>query len=1257
MNIPDFNLALNIRGVPDEGDLKFEYGALQNKKEKDKNSLTDLNISADAANINIDSPVEMMIEEAYDGSANIIINDKVNPVKLVNSRFYITENNKYKVGDREGNIDTNIYSEDNFITETSLVKSVQSIIGVDFLGVFDGGQMPVGNYTFYFKLSDADGNESDFIAESGRVVCYIGNINQPKFIRGGQFNENSGKSIKFTLKNLDIAYNYISVYYTRSTGDEKDNIISAKRITDKFKITGLYTTITITGYEIHEEISVEDINIHYAEFNSTRTVTNCQNMTFSGNTKNDYSLFKILKTWSLAITPQLVQDESIGNLNHRYDERLNFKDGYEYYNASNIYYKLGYWNNEIYRFGIVYIMNDYTLSPVFNIMGIKELTENINASTFSFNTISEINAIKILDDYSIEGHADWNAKGVIKINYGNNIYNTNKICPIAIKFNFPKILFDNEVFNLSTATKGFFIVRQKRIPTILAQGVAIGTTKKGNLPVIPISNDKYIIESFLNQDGAKKPRLGSSIFTLNNTDVIKNALICPEADLRTELFNSFFDSSEYVLQETRQQPENNYFQQNDKLQYYLESPTKIENLTWNLISAELLLIEPGIETINNNIYSFSSRAGEESMPYKTVDVYYGDFADPSNQISDLVRYNNSVSKIRGEFNTYIGSNKKLKAGYYYDIYQKGYSFEKNWKEYFKLRMNDPGPYFPISDRTGWNIIKNNSTVNSDIYSTNSLYRGDCYICTYTHRMNWNFIDSDLPTNTRIVDLYTWYKNYRVKLETTVVCENDGDKGQTQLTYKKLLPLFTYKSDFMVKLFANDEDDPRVKNYSIISADSKAYKKYAQYNGEFGYDKINKTDVNSVGLGTWITFKICSNVNLSLRDVDLSRPQEEAIHKTKRSFYPLKAMNKNNKLPESRILNSGISKTSGDKYYFDLGDIPFIKTSFTTRIYYSNILQQASFINGNRIFLSKNYVDYSLEYGGLVKLVEWYGALVAVMEHGILYIPVNERALVKNEIGDNVYINTDKVLPSNPRVVSNMYGSVFEDSIVKTSRYIYGIDTTAKKIWRTDGTKIELISDLKIQKYLNDHIKLYETDTINNIEYNSIKTHYNAFKSDVLFVFNYRGNSWHFCWNELLNKWVTRYSWFPEFSENINNIFYTFANTKIHKNANNYIYKHGAAGTIEEQGNIQPTYWYKEQHAFELEFIVAELPSTQKIFNNLKIVSNNVQPESFIFEIIGDGYEWGILKDDIVTQINGEQTTPIEQESPLAAFGEPFNAIF
>jgi len=68
-----------------------------------------------------------------------------------------------------------------------------------------------------------------------------------------------------------------------------------------------------------------------------------------------------------------------------------------------------------------------------------------------------------------------------------------------------------------------------------------------------------------------------------------------------------------------------------------------------------------------------------------------------------------------------------------------------------------------------------------------------------------------------------------------------------------------------------------------------------------------------------------------------------------------------------------------------------------------------------------------------------------MEHGILMIPVNERAMMANATGDNVYINTDNVLPKNPRVISNTFGSTWHDSVIKTPRFIYGIDTIAKKI--------------------------------------------------------------------------------------------------------------------------------------------------------------------------------------------------------------------
>ena len=65
----------------------------------------------------------------------------------------------------------------------------------------------------------------------------------------------------------------------------------------------------------------------------------------------------------------------------------------------------------------------------------------------------------------------------------------------------------------------------------------------------------------------------------------------------------------------------------------------------------------------------------------------------------------------------------------------------------------------------------------------------------------------------------------------------------------------------------------------------------------------------------------------------------------------------------------------------------------------------------------------------------------------------------------------KVLPSNPVIISESFGSLWSESIIKTSRYIYGIDPVAKKIWRTNGKNFELISDLKIQKFLNDNLNI------------------------------------------------------------------------------------------------------------------------------------------------------------------------------------------
>ena len=36
------------------------------------------------------------------------------------------------------------------------------------------------------------------------------------------------------------------------------------------------------------------------------------------------------------------------------------------------------------------------------------------------------------------------------------------------------------------------------------------------------------------------------------------------------------------------------------------------------------------------------------------------------------------------------------------------------------------------------------------------------------------------------------------------------------------------------------------------------------------------------------------------------------------------------------------------------------------------------------------------------------------------------------------------------MLSDIYGSQWQESIIRTTKYIYGVDTVAKKIWRTNG---------------------------------------------------------------------------------------------------------------------------------------------------------------------------------------------------------------
>lgn len=48
--------------------------------------------------------------------------------------------------------------------------------------------------------------------------------------------------------------------------------------------------------------------------------------------------------------------------------------------------------------------------------------------------------------------------------------------------------------------------------------------------------------------------------------------------------------------------------------------------------------------------------------------------------------------------------------------------------------------------------------------------------------------------------------------------------------------------------------------------------------------------------------------------------------------------------------------------------------------------------------------------------------------------------------------------------------------------------------------VELISDQRISRFLNDHIELKELDKYETIGLRNVVSHYNAYKGDIMFTF-------------------------------------------------------------------------------------------------------------------------------------------------------------
>lgn len=471
--------------------------------------------------------------------------------------------------------------------------------------------------------------------------------------------------------------------------------------------------------------------------------------------------------------------------------------------------------------------------------------------------------------------------------------------------------------------------------------------------------------------------------------------------------------------------------------------------------------------------------------------------------------------------------------------------DAGWKQ---TLLNNNNPYFAITNR-----FKLEDTTSETLISA---YRGDCFTNTVTIRLNRNFIDPTFPANDDIVDPNTWADNY---------------KGLNKMSDKE-----------------PDKIDDEKGSWT----------------------NINLGDINTVPLGLWITFKCLSNYNLGLRSLDYSDIGMIGKLGSPSSFYPLSGINarSGNKMPESQLLNEGYSITLPRKSYSKWIPTPYENWNFENRIAFSNIASTKMFTNGFRVFQGLAYQDVDKQFGQIVKLFPYAQNLLCVFEHGLAIVPINEKALLSTQEGLSIHLYGAGVLQEQVSVISPDYGSTWMESLIKTPDAYYGVDTSAKKIWKFNNTEgFQCISDFKIQSFLNENLNIDWDDKF-FMGATNVRTHYNNFKGDVIFTFYNENDAYSLCYNERMKMWVSRYTWMPLLSANIDNQFYSFDRSIVEKYTK--LYKQ----TTKESGIIciDPL-WRRNQETKE------------------------IIPIKFKYK--------GLLEKDIILKINS-----------LTINGEPYNAV-
>jgi hypothetical protein len=207
----------------------------------------------------------------------------------------------------------------------------------------------------------------------------------------------SGKALSWSITNVNTDYSYIRPAVIRRM-DGQDLVFGLSDVPVQNLITTGRNSITFTGLEDYKGLSVNDIIIDNASYDTAKTINQLDGTLYLGNVRGSKDLgyqkyANFIK--SHAVVKEFPnfdpREYTLDVLENGYIETSPFgdpetiADGYRH--AENIYKYKGYQRDEVYGFYIAFILNDGTESYAYHIPGREQLKIQNNDGN---NTVGEV---------------------------------------------------------------------------------------------------------------------------------------------------------------------------------------------------------------------------------------------------------------------------------------------------------------------------------------------------------------------------------------------------------------------------------------------------------------------------------------------------------------------------------------------------------------------------------------------------------------------------------------------------------------------------------------------------------------------------------------------------------------------------------------------------------------------------------------------------------------------------------------------------